>query len=882
MAGQYLPPTMKYTMTGNEIRKKFLEYFGDRDHLICPSASLIPEDTSVLFSIAGMVQFKKNFLGEERLSKPRAVSSQKCLRTNDLENVGKTARHHTFFEMLGNFSFGDYFKEEAILWGWEFITKEMNIPSKDLWVSIFKEDEEALNIWKKYLPESRIVRLGEESNFWTMGPTGPCGPCSEIIIDLGDKRGCSSPDCRVGCNCDRYLELWNLVFTQFNRDENGTLHPLPQKNIDTGMGLERLTSVIQNTPTNFETDIIRPVINYLAELANIEYPSNDQKDISFKIIADHIRAITFLISDGVNPANEGRGYVLRRLIRRAVRHGKLLGIDKKFLYQASGEVVSIMKEAYPELVKRRDYIAQLIVSEEDRFRETLRQGMNILENMIQDLKKKGEKRMQGKDVFKLYDTYGFPLDMTQEILFDENLTLNEKEFLTLLDEQKNKARKSWQGYGDEESNPLWSKINTLFPETEFTGYEKEKSDSVILGIVKDNELVESVREGDTADFILNISPFYGESGGQAGDKGIFHSRGKKAEIYDTKKIGKGISLHQGKVVTGEIFKKDNIEAVIDIKNRLKISRNHSSTHLLQGALRKVLGPHVEQNGSLVAPDSFRFDYTHFLPVPKDDLERVEDLVNEKIRQNMRVTTKETSLKEAVKLGAMALFGEKYGDKVRMVQMEDFSLELCGGTHVKRTGDIGIFRIISEGGISSGVRRIEAVTGDAAISLMREKEWVLQEIALKLKSSQADLLPRVDRFINDYKNIEKELVKQKECVARNKIEDFSKEAETLNGIKVLIKKMEGLDADTLRRSIDNLKTKLGSGIMILGSVLDDKPMICVGVTKDLTGKYQADKILKQLSKHIGGGGGGRPDFAMGGGKKADGLDIALKNARELFL
>ncbi|MDD5773780.1 MAG: alanine--tRNA ligase [bacterium] len=868
-------------MTGNEIRKKFLEYFGNKDHLICPSASLVPDDPSVLFSIAGMVQFKKNFLGEERLSKPRAVSSQKCLRTNDLENVGKTARHHTFFEMLGNFSFGDYFKEEAIQWGWEFITKEMGISSKDLWVSIYKEDDDALKIWKKHLPESRIVRLGEDSNFWTMGPTGPCGPCSEIIIDLGDKRGCNGPDCRVGCNCDRYLELWNLVFTQFNRDENGKLHPLPQKNIDTGMGLERLASVIQNTPTNFETDLIKPIIDNIKGLANLEDQTDLKQSISFKIIADHIRAITFLISDGVHPGNEGRGYVLRRLIRRAVRHGRLLGIDKKFLYITSGEVVHLMKDAYPELHSRRDYIAQLIVSEEDRFRETLRQGMNLLEDIIRDLKKNGKKLMLGSEVFKLYDTFGFPLDLTQEILAEENLSLDEKEFCALLEEQKKQARKFWKGSGDEELNPLWAKLNTLFSETEFTGYEKEKSESEIVGIVKNNELADNAEQGEEAEFILNLSPFYGESGGQVGDKGIFFSEGKRVEISDTKKIGKGIFLHKGKVVKGNISRHDQISAVIDIKNRLNIARNHSSTHLLQSSLRKILGNHVEQSGSLVGPDSFRFDYSHFSHLSPDETERIEDLVNEKIRENLHVQTKETSLKEAVKMGATALFGEKYTDRVRVVKIEDFSLELCGGTHVKRTGDIGAFKIISDQGISSGIRRIEAVTGYSVIKLLREKEAMLQELAEKFKSNQGELLPRADKFIHEYKNMEKELARQKENVMKDKMRDLVNDYEDIGGIKIVVKKVEEMDMDVLRKSVDNIKMKLNSGIIVLGSIMDGKPLICVGVTKDLTKKYQADRILKDLTRYIDGGGGGRVDFAVGGGKKVEGLDNALKEAREII-
>lgn len=865
-------------MTGNEIRKKFLEYFGERDHLICPSASLVPDDPSVLFSIAGMVQFKKHFLGEERLSKPRAVSSQKCLRTNDIEKVGRTARHHTFFEMLGNFSFGDYFKEDAILWGWEFITKEMCISSENLWVSIFEEDDEALNIWKKYLPENRIVRLGKENNFWTMGPTGPCGPCSEIIVDLGDRRGCNSPDCRVGCDCDRYLELWNLVFTQFNRDENGSLHPLPQKNIDTGMGLERLASVVQGTPTNFETDIIKPLIDYLKEMADSENQIGQRQNISLKIIADHIRAVTFLISDGVHPSNEGRGYVLRRLIRRAVRHGKLLGIDKKFLYLAGGKAINLMKDAYPDLQAKKDYIAQMIVAEEDRFRETLRQGVALLENIIQDLKARGQTVMSGSEVFKLYDTYGFPMDLTQEILTEESLSLDEKEFCNLLEEQKKQARKFWKGSGDEELNPVLAKLNALFPETEFVGYEKEKAESNILGIIKNNELVDSVGCLEEAEFILDASPFYGESGGQVGDVGTFSAARKKADIVGVKKVGKGILLHRGKVAEGSISRHDKVNAVIDIKHRLNIARNHSATHLLQSSLRKILGNHVEQNGSLVGLDSLRFDYTHFSHLMPDEIEKIEDLVNEKIRENLQVQIKETSLKEAMKMGAMALFGEKYGDRVRVVKMEDFSLEVCGGTHVKRTGDIGAFKIISEQGVSSGVRRIEAVTGYSVIKLLREREVVLYELAGKFKSNLAELLPKVDKFIHEYRNIEKELASQKENAIKNKMQDFVNESEDINGVRVVIRKVDEMDMDILRKSVDNIKTKLKSGIVILGSIMNSKPVICVGVTGDLTKKYPADKILKDLAKFIDGSGGGRADFAVGGGKRVEGLDMALKEGR----
>jgi alanyl-tRNA synthetase len=867
-------------MTSNEIRRAFLAYFEKRDHRVIRSSSLIPkDDPTLLFSNAGMVQFKRVFLADEIRDYRRAASSQKCVRAggkhNDLENVGKTARHHTFFEMLGNFSFGDYFKKEATEMAWDLLIHHFGLPEEEMWITIYLEDDEAFHLWRRIgIPEQRIVRLGEKDNFWAMGETGPCGPCSEIVIDQGEGIGCGRPECSVGCDCDRFLELWNLVFMQFNRNPDGVLHPLASPCIDTGMGLERISAVLQGVKSNYDSDLFTPIIAEIGTISGAAYGKDPRADISLRVIADHSRASTFLISDGVLPSNEGRGYVLRRIMRRAMRHGKILGIEGPFLYRISSKVVDLMKDAYPELREGELFSSKVIRNEEERFSETLDSGLKILREELQQLRKDKKKSLSGEVAFRLYDTFGFPLDLTVEILQEEGMGLDEEGFRTQMEEQRQKSKQAWQGMGDDKTKDVYRRLVAEGIKTEFAGYEEVESYSRVIKLIKDDEIVPFAVEGDEVEVITERTPYYGEAGGQVGDQGVIYHEEFSLEVEDTLKPLEELIVHVGKVKRGLI--REGVEATlrIDEERRKAIARNHTATHLLQAVLREVLGDHVHQAGSLVAPDRFRFDFTHFSQMGKEELERVEALVNQKIRENLKLETKVMRMEEALETGAMALFGEKYSERVRVVKISDFSIELCGGTHTGRTGDIGLFKILNEAGVAAGVRRIEALTGDGAYRFVKEEERELLEIAAYLKSSPGELSLKIERFLQRQKELERELLSLQDRISYQEISNLLSLVREVKGVKILSAKVDGKDPKRMRDFVDQLKTKIGSGIILLGSRSDDKVSLVMGVTPDLTQRFNAGNLVKKIALHIHGTGGGRPDFAQAGGTDPGKLEEAL--------
>ncbi|MEW6096447.1 MAG: alanine--tRNA ligase [bacterium] len=862
-------------MTGTQIREKFLNYFKSLNHTIKPSASLVPADPTVLFTIAGMVPFKPLFLGEvDPMPFTRAATSQRCIRTNDLEKVGKTARHHTFFEMLGNFSFGDYFKEEAILWAWEFLTEGVGLSKDKMWISIYKEDDEAYEIWKKIVPETKIVKLGEKDNFWKMGETGPCGPCSEILFDQGEEVGCGKDTCQVGCDCDRYLELWNLVFTQFDRAQDGSLQPLPKKNIDTGMGLERLAAVMQGVKTNFDTDLLKPIIDYVAKISKVTYGIDHTKDVALRIIADHIRGITYLIYDGVIPSNETRGYVLRALIRRAMCQGRKLDIHQAFLFQVIPTVVKIFNND-TNLAQERDHISRIVKLEEDRFINTLDRGLTILEDIINEYKNKGKDTISGTDIFRLYDTYGFPVDLTRELALESELNLDIEGFNKKMEEQRKRARLAGEFVWIDEE-----KETKIAEETKFVGYQLNKVKTCVVKILKDKKPVEKATCGDEVEIVLDSTPFYAEAGGQIGDTGILTNEDVKILVTDVKWANKAI-LHHAKVQKGDIKLKDEVEASIDLARRVSIARNHTATHLLQSALRQVLGKHVKQSGSFVGPDYLRFDFTHLEAMKEREIRRVEAIVNEKIRENLAVTTFETTLEEATKAGAIALFEEEYGEKVRAVKIEDFSLELCAGTHLKTTGQIGFFKLISESGIAAGIRRIEALTGEGADKYIYHQQDTICQIANLLKTSPHEITQRVEKLVQCMKEQEKEITQLKSKLVSAQVADLVKEAFVVDGIKVVAKELAQMDANSLRTSADLIIQALESGIVILASSTDNKVLWVAKVSHDLTNKIHAGKLINELAKITGGGGGGRPDFAQAGGKLPEKLNEALDKVQEVL-
>jgi alanyl-tRNA synthetase len=887
-------------MTSNELRKAFLRYFEEKGHRIVPSSSLIPKsDPTLLFTNAGMVQFKGIFLGEEKVDFTQAATIQKCLRAggkhSDLERVGKTARHHTFFEMLGNFSFGDYFKELAILMAWEFLTEVMELPKERLWVSVFREDDEAVTLWRNKigLPDERIVRLGEEDNFWKMGDTGPCGPCSEIIIDQGPGVGCERPSCAVGCDCDRYLELWNLVFIQYNRDEKGSLTPLPKPGIDTGMGLERLAAVKQGKLTSYESDLFFPIIGAITELSGVSYSSTLQTpdsalkqvqgqtlDFSLKVIADHIRAITFLLSEGVIPSNEGRGYVLRRIIRRAARHGRLLGIEEPFLHKLIGSVVKIMGPAYPELIDRKGYIERLTEIEEERFSNTLEIGLKILREVIDKARVSGIMKISGDELFILYDTYGFPLDLSADIAEEEGLLIDEEGFHKAMEKQKSMAKAAWAGSGEERIKEIYRKVSAI-GKTNFTGYETLSSEAKILAIEKNDELIEIAKEGDEVEFFLDKTPFYGEAGGQVGDTGIFLKDSSRTVIRNTHRPIENLIVHKGTVTKGEFKVSDLVTAQVDEGKRKATARNHTATHLLHAALREVLGDHVKQAGSLVAPDRLRFDFTHFAPLSDKELDSIEQGVNEKIIENLPLETEVKGIEEALSSGAIALFGEKYGESVRVVGIKGVSSELCGGTHLKATGEIGLFKIISESGIAAGVRRIEALTGEAAFRHIKEEEQELMSIAHLLKSNDLKVSQMVEKLQAEKKDLEREIEVLKGKLSASRTGTIIDQARDIAGIKVIAERVEEADARDLRIFADSLRDKIRSGVLVLGSAKDGKVSFIAMVTKDLTNRLHAGKIIKEVAAIAGGTGGGRAEMAEAGGKDPRKLDEALKKVYEII-
>jgi len=877
------------SQTGREIRESFLRFFEGKGHARVSSSALIPkDDPTLLFTNAGMVQFKNAFLGLEDRGYTRAASCQKCVRAggkhNDLENVGFTARHHTFFEMLGNFSFGDYFKKEAIAWAWEYLTEVMKLPKERLWATVYQDDDEAYNIWhdEMHVPAERIVRLGEKSNFWMMGETGPCGPCSEIIYDQGEGTGCGRPDCHIECGCDRYLEVWNLVFTQFDRDEAGTLNPLPKPNIDTGMGLERLAAVVQGVKSNYDTDLFAPLIAAITRTANKPYGKNEEDNVSIRVIADHARSVTFMIGDGILPSNEGRGYVLRRILRRAARHGKLLGMNRPFLHEISTVVIEAMNVTYPDLLDKKSYITKVILNEEQRFMETLDAGLKILHEEVARLKEAGKAVIPGEIVFRLYDTYGFPTDLTADIVRKDGLTLDEEGFERAMEIQRGKARESWKGSGEEAVSLLYQKLPGQGVTTVFVGYEGVcEGQSQVQALLRNDQLVEELGEGEEGELVVAETPFYGEIGGQIGDTGTIEGKDFIFEVLDTRRPLDNLISHIGRVRKGRIRKGDSVNLIVAEEKRRATEANHSGTHVLQAALKRVLGDHIKQSGSLVNAERLRFDFTHFSKIEDDELEKIENIANAVIRRNVPVVTQVLPIEEAMKTGATAVFDEKYGDRVRVVQMGDFSMELCGGTHIQRTGDIGFIKILHESAIAAGVRRIEAVTGREAVNHARQVEHELRKAANLLKTNPSELSDRVEKLLKNQKELEKELETFKSRLAAKDSADLLSQVKEIKGVKVLTAAVNAPDAKTLRDFGDKLRDRLQSGIILIGSKAEGKAMLLCLVTKDLTDRYSAGNIIREIAPVVGGKGGGRPDMAQAGGPNPENLEQALKRLEEMI-
>ena len=875
-------------MTGNDIRTRFLQFFQERGHTVVPSSPLIPHnDPTLLFINAGMNQFKDVFLGREKRDYVRATSAQKCVRAggkhNDLENVGQTARHHTFFEMLGNFSFGDYFKHDAIAHAWDFLTGEMGLPKDKLWVTVFREDDEAYDIWRNQqgIPEERLIRMGEKDNFWSMGDTGPCGPCSEILIDQGESMTCGD-DCGIGkCDCDRYLELWNLVFMQFNRDADGTMNPLPKPSIDTGMGLERITAVMQGVQSNYDCDLLRGIIAYVEELSGKRYGDDPDHDMSMRVIADHSRATAFLIADGVLPSNEGRGYVLRRIMRRAARHAKMLGFADPVLYRTASFVLQSMADAYPEPAQRTDYVAKIVKIEEERFIQTLDNGLRILNEEVADLKAAGADVLAGDVAFKLYDTFGFPLDLTADILRGENVTIDEAGFEACMEEQRQKAREHWKGSGEEAIAGIYRQLVEDGMRTRFTGYDELTGQGEVLAILLDGQPVASAPQGACVEIITSVTPLYGESGGQTGDRGSIATADAQVTVSDTRKPLPELFVHVGEILSGTLRTGDTATLSVDRERRQATALNHTATHLLQAALIEVLGDHVKQAGSLVTPERLRFDFIHFSAMTAEELEQVETLVNRRIRENAGVDTREMAHDEAVTAGATALFGEKYGDKVRVVRVGDISMELCGGTHAHASGDIGLFKILQETGIAAGVRRIEAVTGAKALDVIRDQERTLDHLAALVKTDRPQLEGRLRKLLERQKELERELESLQSKLNADQAGDLLQQAVDIDGINVVCGRVDNLDGKALRELADQVRDRLSSGVLVLGSAHDGKAGLLVAVTKDLTKRLQAGALVKQLAAMVGGGGGGRPDLAQAGGSNPEQLGEALASVPQLI-
>lgn len=871
---------MKY-LGLHDIRTEFLKFFESKGHFILPSFSLIPKnDKSLLLIGAGMAPMKKFFTGEEVPPAKRVTTCQKCIRTGDIDNVGLTDRHATFFEMLGNFSFGDYFKHEVIPWAWEFLTVNLEIPKEDLWVTVYKDDDEAFNIWKDVIgiPEEKIIRLGKEDNFWEL-EVGPSGPCSEIYVDRGLEYG--SVDERPGGEGDRFIEVWNLVFTQFDKDEEGNYNPLSHPNIDTGMGLERIATVLQKTDNIFEIDAIKDIIGEISKLSGKKYGEDKKSDISFRVITDHIRAMTFMISDTIVPSNEGRGYVLRRLIRRAARHGRKLGIKRAFLFEIADMVIDSWGDQYKELKENRESIKEIIRREEEKFLETIDGGLVRLNSNIEEMKASGEKLLDGKKAFKLYDTYGFPIDLTEEILKEEGLDVDMAGFKREMDDQKKRAREARDdknvGWANQDNKHLFEGLSN-----EFLGYEKNECRGNIIRIISsDDEIVDSINKGEKGIVILDKTTFYGESGGQVGDTGEIISDKFKLKVTDTKKTKDGLHLHFVEVEEGKL-EKAPVKAFIDVKRRNNIRRNHSVTHLLHRALKDVLGNHVNQAGSLVMPDKMRFDFSHFEAMSKEEIDKVEKIVNEKIFEALPVETKITNLEEAKEMGAIGLFEDKYHGEVRVLSMGDYSRELCGGTHVSNTSEISMFKILSESGISNGIRRIESITGPAVLKYLNELKDEQEDIAKELKSNREEILQKIKLNIKSLKEANKEIEKLEHDMAKDQISGLLDSVKNKNGINYVIKKFDGVDVNTLRDLADEVRNKVGSVVVLFATVNEGKLNFICAVSKDLVEKkIAAGKLIKEIAKVAGGGGGGRPDMATAGGKDIAKVEEALNKLSDLL-
>ena len=866
----------------NELRRMFLEFFESKDHLAMKSFSLVPHnDNSLLLINAGMAPLKPYFTGQEIPPRRRVCTCQKCIRTGDIENIGKTARHGTFFEMLGNFSFGDYFKTESLHWSWEFLTQVVGLDPDRLYPSIYLDDEEAFKIWNEEIgvPAERIFRFGREDNFWEHG-AGPCGPCSEIYYDRGEKYGCGKPDCTVGCECDRYIEVWNNVFSQFENDGHGNYTELAQKNIDTGMGLERLAVVVQDVDSLFTIDTNKALLDRVCQLAGKEYQKDYETDVSLRIVTDHIKSCTFMISDGIMPSNEGRGYVLRRLLRRAARHGRKLGIEGKFLANLSDTVIALSKDGYPELEEKKVMIFKVLTEEEDKFNKTIDQGLAILSDMEEEMKKSGSDTLSGADAFKLYDTYGFPLDLTKEILEEKSFQVDEEGFAACMKEQKEKARKARKTTNYMGADvTVYQSIDPAVT-TKFVGYDRLVHDSAITVLTTEDEIVEALTDGQRGTILVEETPFYGTMGGQQADTGVIVSENGEFTVEDTIHLQGGKVGHVGVMTKGMFKTGDTVTLKVDEENRALTARNHSATHLLHKALRTVLGDHVEQAGSLVTRDRLRFDFTHFSAMTPEEIRRVEEIVNKEIHAGLSVVTDEMSLEDAKKTGAMALFGEKYGETVRVVRMGDFSTELCGGTHVTNTSSISSFKILSEAGIAAGVRRIEALTSDGLMAHYAETEKELHEAAAAAKTTPGALTAKIEAMLEEIKALHSENEKLKSKLAKEAMGDVMDQVQEVKGVKVLAVRADGVDMNGLRNLGDQLKEKLGEGVIVIASVLDGKVNLMATATDGAQkAGAHAGNLIKAIAGLVGGGGGGRPNMAQAGGKNPAGVDEALAKVAE---
>ncbi len=869
-------------MNSNEIRRRFLKFFEDRGHTIVKSSSLIPaEDPTLLFINAGMNQFKDVFLGREQRPYTTAASCQKCVRAggkhNDLDEVGHTRRHQTFFEMLGNFSFGDYFKDKAIAYHWELLTKDFGVSPDRLWVTVFREDDEAENIWAEKIgvARDRIVRMDEKDNFWQMGETGPCGPCSEIYYDFGPGTSeLGHVNCSFPCECGRYVEICNLVFMQFDRDQEGHLAPLPKPSIDTGMGLERMAVVLQGKISNFETDLLRPIMERAAEILGTKIGVSASSDVSLQIIADHVKASTFLISDGIVPANDGRGYVLRKIMRRGIRQGTLLGYKGAFLHELSGFVTDMMKDAYPELLKTREYVMRVIKAEEDRFASMVTVGLEKLEGLIAELSRAGKNIIPGPEVFKLYDTFGLPLDFTTEIADEKAMKVDMEGFHLELERQRERARQSWKG-DDSGANPEFQRFLALGGTT-FLGYQVLRATSRVLGILKDGVPVDSIRaDRDEASIVLDQTPFYAESGGQVGDTGTLTSSSGLVTVIDTYSPIRGVVVHKSKLTHGTLRVGDEVQAEVDGDRRRRIVANHTGTHILQAVLRSSLGTHVKQAGSLVAPDRLRFDYTHFAPLTDREIQEIEERINDIVFQNIPLRTEVMEMSEAVSAGALAFFGEKYAQQVRVVSIPEVSMELCGGTHARMTGDVGMFKILSDSSVAAGVRRIEAITGLGTFLRLEEDEDLIRNVAHTLRASRQDIPRAISRLLEQQRLLENELESMKLKSARSRIDDLIAGRKTINGTAVVTGHLDGVDPAVLRELAEQIGAKIASGVVVLGVASGGKASLVGFVSKDLQKQFHAGNIIKKVAEIVGGSGGGRPDFAQAGGKNVEKLDQALQ-------